>query len=180
MNICIFCGANTGNNPNIIAQVNKLMDLLIAQQATLVYGGGKSGLMGLIADQFLAAGRPVIGVRPEKLIRDEAAHLGINEMMVVRDMFERKAKMMELADVFIALPGGAGTLDEIIEVYTQVKIGFTSKLCTVLDVDGFYAGLRQLFDQMVASGYLKEKDRALLQFYPDADSLAYAVGGYKG
>lgn len=116
MNICVFCGANLGKSATIISQVEKLMDLLIAQNATLVYGGGRTGLMGLIADRFLEAEAPVIGVRPTKLIEDEDAHAGITQMIVVKDMFERKAKMMELADVFIALPGGVGTLDEMIEV----------------------------------------------------------------
>lgn len=175
MNICIFCGANTGNSPAIIAQVEKLADLLVAKGSRLVYGGGKSGLMGLIADRFLEGGAEVIGVRPTKLIEDEDAHTGITEMIVVKDLFERKAKMMDLSEVFIALPGGAGTLDEIIEVYTQVKIGFADKQCMVLDVNNFYAGLHQLFDQMVATGYLKEKDLALLRFYPDAESLATAI-----
>lgn len=179
MNICIFCGANTGNSPEIIEQVNVLMSLLIAQEAKLIYGGGKTGLMGLIANQFLAADRPVIGVRPEKLIQDEDAHPGITQMFVVRDMFERKAKMMELADVFIALPGGTGTLDEIIEVYTQVKIGFTNKLCTVLNTGDFYEGLQILFDRMVNTGYLKENDRSLLYFHSTPASLAEQIGNYK-
>lgn len=180
MNICIFCGANTGNSPAIIEAVEALMDLLIAQEANLVYGGGKSGLMGLIADQFLAAGQPVIGVRPEKLIQDEDAHTGITQMFVVKDMFERKAKMMELADVFIALPGGAGTLDEIIEVYTQVKIGFADKLCTVLNTNNFYEGLQILFDKMVETGYLKANDQSILYFHDTPDTLAKQISSYPG
>ena len=179
MNICIFCGANTGNSPTIITQVEKLVDLLIAQHSTLVYGGGKTGLMGLIADQYLQGGREVIGVRPTKLIEDEDAHPGITQMIVVKDMFERKAKMMELADVFIALPGGVGTLDEIIEVYTQVKIGFADKLCTVLDVNSFYDGLQQLLKQMVNNGFLKEADRRLLHIYKHPDQLASLINDYR-
>ena len=178
MKICIFCGANRGNDPRIIEAVEELMDLLLAQGSTLIYGGGKTGLMGLIADRFIVAGQPVIGVRPKKLIEDEAAHLGIDEMMVVESMFERKAKMMELADVFIALPGGVGTLDEIIEVYTQVKIGFTDKLCTILDVDGYYEGLDILLRQMITKGFLKEADRPLLHFHQKPDTLAAQIASF--
>ena len=178
MNICIFCGANTGNSPAIIKQVEFLMDLLIAQNARLVYGGGKSGLMGLIADRFLSAGAEVIGVRPTKLIEDEDAHEDITEMIVVKDLFERKAKMMELAKVFIALPGGAGTLDEIIEVYTHVKIGFAEKLCMILDVDGFYQGLETLLEKMVNTGYLKEADRQLLRISDSPNELVAQINAY--
>ena len=179
MNICVFCGANRGKSATTISQVEKLMDLLIAQNATLVYGGGKTGLMGLIADRFLQAEAPVIGVRPTKLIELDDADAGITLMIVGNDMFELMSNWSELADVFVALPGGIGTLDEMIEVYTQVKIGFAQKLCTVLDVDGFYQGLQQLLEQMVQSGFLKEVDRQLLHIHEDPHQLADLIVQYQ-
>ena len=169
--ICIFCGANPGNNPRITDHVEELCVLLIEQGFDLVYGGGKDGLMGLIADRFLAAGRRVIGVRPKKLIEGEGSHLGLTKMIVVKDMHERKAQMMDEADLFIALPGGVGTLDEIMEVYTQVKIGFFDKFCGVLNTDYFYQGLELLLDNMVKHGFLQQNDKAKLQIEDTPQAL---------
>lgn len=160
--VCIYCGANSGNNPNIPRQVKHLVRLLIENDFDLVYGGGRTGLMGLIADQFLEANKSVIGVRPAKLIADEDAHEGLTQLLVVKDMHERKGKMIELSDAFIALPGGIGTLDEIIDVYTQVKIGFLRKFCGVLTVDDYYQGLEILLKNMVANGFLRKQDKELL------------------
>ena len=160
--ICIFCGANTGNSETIIAQTESLLQLLINLDFDLVYGGGKSGLMGIIADRFLESGKKVVGIRPSKLIEDEDAHTSLTELIVVKDMFERKAEMMKRADFFIALPGGVGTLDEIMDVYTNVKIGFTDKFCALLDVDGFYRGLTDQLSKMAEKSFLKPKDQDLL------------------
>ena len=169
--ICIYCGANTGNNPVIIQEITKLIGLLIQQDFDLVYGGGKTGLMGIIADQFLAANRQVIGVRPTKLIADEAAHEGLTELIVVKDMSERKRKMIELSDAFIALPGGVGTLDEIMDVYTQVKIGFLDQFCGILNVADYYEGLEILLKNMVDKGFLRATDKQLLHIESSAQEL---------
>ncbi|MEL7219710.1 MAG: TIGR00730 family Rossman fold protein [Bacteroidota bacterium] len=166
--ICIFCGAKTGQSAQIIHEVEALCDLLIEQKYDLVYGGGKSGLMGIVADKFLAAKRQVIGVRPEKLIIDEDAHDKLAELIVVKDMHERKAKMVDLSDVFVALPGGVGTLDEIVETFTLFKIGFIDKPSGILNVDGYYDGLITLLDRMVTNGFLDEtaKNRLMIEAKP--------------
>ena len=173
--VAIYCGANTGNSKVILEQVHELIALLIQHNFDLVYGGGKTGLMGIIADQFLASGKKVIGVRPEKLIKEEDAHAGLTELIVVKGMHERKTKMMDLADVCIALPGGVGTLDEIIDVYTQVKIGFVEKVCGILNVEGHFDGLDILLKRMVETAFLKEADRQVLHIEESPAALMAAI-----
>ena len=160
--VCIFCGAHSGFSQHIQVQVKMLCEHLIAADYHLIYGGGNAGLMRYVADLFLANEREVIGVRPNRLIEHEDHHPGVSEMIVVDDLFERKAKMMALSDTFIALPGGLGTLDELLEVYTHVKIGFADKRCAVFNIDGYYNQLLGLFDTMVEHGFLSRKDKDLL------------------
>lgn len=160
--VCIFCGAHTGNSESLVDQSRRLAELLAELGYDLVYGGGNSGLMGIVANEFLEQGRRVIGIRPQRLIRDEFAHPGISELVVVKDMHERKLKMIEAAELFIALPGGAGTLDELIEVYTQTKIGFVQKTCAILNADHFYDELLQFLDKMVRFAFLRQEDREKL------------------
>jgi uncharacterized protein (TIGR00730 family) len=168
--VCIFCGANTGNSSEIIQQALVLCDLLVEAGYDLVYGGGETGLMGLCANRFIASGRGVIGIRPKKLIADENSHSGLTELIVVETMSDRKNKMIELSDFFIALPGGTGTLDEIIETYTLHKIGFINKPSGVLNTDGYYDGLKVLLDKMDDIGFLKgaAKDLLIIADTPDA------------
>jgi uncharacterized protein (TIGR00730 family) len=160
--ICLFCGANPGNSKHIIQQVEELCDQLMANGFDLVYGGGKNGLMGIVANRFLANKRQVTGVRPEKLIKDEDAHDELAELIVVKDMYERKAKMVELSDAFIALPGGVGTLDEIIETFALFKIGYMGKPSGILNTDHYYDGLITLLESMVANGFLQDSVRQKL------------------
>lgn len=160
--VCIYCGAHTGNSESIVVQARELAALLANRGFDLVYGGGNSGLMGIVANEFLQADRRVVGVRPQKLIKDEFAHPGIDELMVVQDMHERKQKMIALADIHIALPGGAGTLDELIEVYTQIKIGFVDKTCALLNTDNYYGDLLRFLDKMVDFAFLRQEHRQLL------------------
>jgi uncharacterized protein (TIGR00730 family) len=174
--VCIFCGANAGNDPLIHEQTQVLSSLLIERGYDLVYGGGRTGLMGQIADHFLNAGRKVIGVRPEKLIFDEDIHTQLTEAVVVPDMASRKQQMLSLADSFIALPGGVGTLDEILEVYTLLKIGYSSKPCGLLNTNGYYHHLEQLLLHMVARGFLGEADRQRLIFAAEPQSLLHELG----
>lgn len=162
----IFCGANSGHDSLIHSHTAALCDLLIADGCSLVYGGGRTGLMGQIADHFLRAGREVIGVRPEKLIVDEDVHASLTELIIVPDMATRKYQMRELADCFIALPGGVGTLDEIIEVYTLLKMGFSDKPCGLLNTNNYYFHLEQLLDSMMRGGFLHEPDRQRLIIAP--------------
>lgn len=155
----VFCGANKGNSEIIIKQAEELCNLLISYDYDLVYGGGVAGLMGLIANKFLENGKKVIGISPKKFIIDEDVHKGLTELIITKDMAERKTKLFELSDVFIALPGGIGTLDEIIETYTLHKIGFTNKRSGILNSDNYYKGLEHLLKNMVDKEFLKESSR---------------------
>ncbi|MHA3104327.1 TIGR00730 family Rossman fold protein [Acinetobacter sp. ANC 3791] len=143
--IAIFCGSKAGNDSIFVE---------IAQQGkTLVYGGGRSGLMGVVADSALQAGGKVIGVIPEVLVNRELAHPHLTELYVVHNMHERKTKMSELADGFIALPGGAGTLEEIFEQWTWAQLGIHLKPCAFLNVMGFYDPLLSMIQATVRQGF---------------------------
>ncbi|KKW79244.1 hypothetical protein AAV96_08630 [Acinetobacter sp. AG1] len=151
--ICVFCGSSLGNDP-IYQQIAQATGLAIAQQGqTLVYGGGRSGLMGVVADSAIAAGGQVIGIIPQALVDRELAHTGLTELYVVKDMHERKTKMAELADAFVALPGGAGTMEEIFEQWTWNQLGIHQKPCAFLNVEGFYGGLIQTIQDSVDRGF---------------------------
>lgn len=169
--VCIFCGANSGNSNKVINQTILLCDLLIRSGYNLVYGGGGMGLMGIIAERFLENGAKVIGVRPSLLIKNEETHTDVTELIVVETMQERKAKLIELSDLFIALPGGVGTLDEIIETFTLLKIGFTTKQSGILNTDGFYDNLVFQLKKMSKWGFLQEADRTKLQVAEDPRRL---------
>ncbi|MEM8895696.1 MAG: TIGR00730 family Rossman fold protein [Bacteroidota bacterium] len=169
--VCIFCGAKLGNRQEILAEVDLLIKRLIEADYDLVYGGGRDGIMGRIANQFLEGRKTVIGIRPEKLIVDEAASGNLTELVVVKDMYERKSRMIEESDLFIALPGGIGTLDEILEVYTHVKLGYVDKPCAVLNFNGFFDGLDTLLAQMVNDGFLYQHEKEILIFANSAEEL---------
>jgi len=172
----IFCGAKSGTDNHIIDQSKVLCDLLIQNGYDLVYGGANIGLMGIIADRFLQGGREVIGIRPRGLIEDEGSHDGITEMIVVDSMHERKAKIIELSDVFIALPGGVGTLDEIIETFTLFKIGFIDKPSGLLNTLNYYDGLKLLLDTMVNRGFLDSEARQNLAIADSPEALLAQLG----
>jgi len=162
--VCIFCGANTGTSNQVINHAEELCDLLINLDFDLVYGGGKTGLMGIIADKFLQNDKEVIGVRPRKLIADEDAHQNLKTLIETKSMQERKSKMIELSDVFIALPGGVGTLDEIIETFTLLKIGFIDKPSGILNTENYYDGLKRLLNNMVDNQFLNHQNKSKLIF----------------
>jgi uncharacterized protein (TIGR00730 family) len=149
----IFTGSASGPSQHIEA-VTTFAAELVAGGAGIVYGGGRVGLMGAIADAALAAGGEVIGVIPDFLVDREVAHMGLTRLEVVVNMHERKARMAELADAFVALPGGAGTLDELFEAWTWGQLGLHDKPVALLDVDGFYGPLVQQLGAMAAAGYL--------------------------
>lgn len=173
--ICIYCGANPGNIDILPKQIKLLCEALARKNYDLVYGGGNSGIMGLVANEFLSHNRSVIGVRPTKLIKDESKHHGITQLIEVESMHDRKAKMIELSDIFIALPGGVGTLDEIIDVYTNIKIGFIDKKCGVLNVENLFDGLDILLGSMQNAGFLKAEDRQKLIIEPSVEALVEAL-----
>jgi uncharacterized protein (TIGR00730 family) len=168
--ICVYAGSNAGTRPAYAAAAQALGRALAARGTGLVYGGGRVGLMGEIADAALSAGGEAIGVIPEALFDRELGHRGLSELRVVASMHERKALMAELADGFVALPGGIGTLEELIEIMTWSQLGIHAKPCGVLDAAGFYAGLQRFLDHMVAEGFLHERHRASL--LADADPAA--------
>ena len=177
-NIVVYCGSNWGENPAFFAAAQALGQTLANNGHTLVYGGGNVGLMGLAADAALAAGGEVIGVIPEQLVTWEVAHKGVSRLEVVANMHERKMRMFDLADAFVALPGGFGTLDEMFEMLTWRQLGIGDKPCAFLDVDGFYAPLLQMIDRMVAERFLHPEQRADLWHGEDIDAMLEWMRGY--
>ena len=148
--VCVFCGASPGARPIYHEAAAQLGRHIAERGLTLVYGGGAVGLMGVVADAALAAGGEVIGIIPQSLERAEIGHKGLTRLEVVDGMHARKARMAELADAFIALPGGLGTLEELFEVWTWGQLGYHAKPLGLLEVDGFYARLTDFLDHLVA------------------------------
>lgn len=152
--VCVFCGSAAGINPVFAASARELGACLVAEGHSLVYGGAKVGLMGILADAVLAAGGRVTGIIPDFLLHREVAHAGLNEIEVVATMHERKRRMADLADAFIAMPGGWGTLDELAEMLTWRQLHLTSQPIGILNTEGFFDPLIQLFMRMSETGFL--------------------------
>ncbi|WP_027897622.1 TIGR00730 family Rossman fold protein [Zestomonas thermotolerans] len=161
--ICVFCGASPGARPAYREAAEALGRGLAERGITLVYGGGAVGLMGLVADAALAAGGEVIGIIPQSLKDAEIGHPGLTRLEVVDSMHARKARMAELADAFIALPGGLGTLEELFEVWTWGQLGYHGKPLGLLEVEGFYARLRDFLDHLVTERFVRPQHREMLQ-----------------
>jgi uncharacterized protein (TIGR00730 family) len=162
MRICVFCGSSAGKGPGYLAAAEAVGRTLAARGVGLVYGGASVGTMGAVADAALAAGGEVIGVIPQSLVDREVGHAGLTELLVVADLHERKAKMAALADAFLALPGGAGTLEELFEVFTWAQLGLHAKPIALLDVDGYYQPMLRFLDHMAEEGFLKPVYREML------------------
>lgn len=177
--LCVFCGANAGRDPIYREAAQALGTLLAEEGIGLVYGGASIGLMGAVADAARAAGGEVIGVIPRALMKREIAHAGLADLRVVGSMHERKALMAELADGFIALPGGVGTLEELFEVWTWVHLGLHHKPCALLDVAGFYSGLARFLDHVEAEGFLREGVRDMLLVERDPAQLLAAMRAWR-
>ena len=160
--LCIFCGSSRGSDPRFVTAARHVGAELARRGIGLVYGGGNVGLMGEVADAALAAGGEVIGVIPQFLVDAEAAHFGLTKLHIVQSMHERKAMMAELSDGFIALPGGFGTLEELMEIVTWSQLHLHTKPVAVLNVAGFFTPLLAMLDNMVHAGLLKPKNRELL------------------
>ena len=158
--ICVYCGSNAGSKPVYADRAAALGDRIAREGLQLVYGGGNVGLMGIVADAVLAAGGEVVGVIPEQLVNWEVAHTGVTRLEVVANMHERKMRMFDLSDAFVALPGGFGTLDEMFEMLTWRQLGIGNKPCAFLDVDGFYVPLMTMIDRMVEERFLHPDQRA--------------------
>ena len=178
--ICIYCGSSPGDDPVYMASARSIGSLIAEQGHRLVYGGGDVGLMGAAADAALSAGGEVIGVIPQDILDKEVGHGGVTELITVNSMHERKMKMASLADCFIALPGGIGTLEEIIEVLTWSQLGFHTKACGVLNVNGFFDPLLQLLDHMVEHRFLKQAHREQLLCADRAEDILASVLSHEG
>ncbi len=161
--ICVFCGASAGLDPAYTQAAKTLGQTLAENGVRLVYGGGAVGLMGVVADAAMAAGGEVIGVIPQSLKDAEVGHSGLTRLEVVDGMHARKARMAELSDAFIALPGGLGTLEELFEVWTWGQLGYHQKPLGLLDVNRFYSKLSHFLDHLVEEGFVRLPHRAMLQ-----------------
>lgn len=164
MNITVYCGSSEGND-TIYTQKAKELGIWLAQHGiTLVYGGGQKGLMGVLADAVLNSGGNVIGVIPEFLETVEEVHPNLPKLIVVKTMAERKTRMLELGDAYLALPGGPGTLEEISEAIAAARLGRHAKPCILYNVNGCYDYLEKMFDHMVSAGFLNESGRDKARF----------------
>lgn len=171
MRICVFCGSSTGRGERYVHAARELGCLLARRGIGVVYGGAQAGTMGALADATLAAGGEVVGVMPGHLVDRERAHPGLADLHVVDSMHERKARMAELADAFIALPGGAGTLDELIEVWTWSLLGLHDDPIGLLDVAGYFGPLLAWVDHMVTERFVDAASRDVLLVASDATEL---------
>lgn len=160
--ICVFCGSSSGKSKEFMEAATLLGQELVSHNIGLVYGGSNVGLMGRIADSVLEGGGEAVGVIPHSLVSKEVAHTGLTELRVVNSMHERKAAMVDLADGFIALPGGLGTLEELFEVMTWAQLGFHQKPCAMLNVNGYYDSLIAFLDHAVAQQFVKDIHRNML------------------
>lgn len=160
--ICIFCGANYNGDPNLEGAIGLLADVMVSRDITLVFGGGKVGVMGLMADAVLARGGKAVGVIPGFLMDKEVGHTGLTQMHVVDNMHQRKQLMSDLSDGIITLPGGFGTLEEFFEVLTWLQLGLHKKPVGILNVNGFYDFLLKQMDVMVEQRFLKPANRELV------------------
>jgi uncharacterized protein (TIGR00730 family) len=169
--ICVYCGASAGADPVYLEKAQALANMMVAHQIGLVYGGGNVGLMGSIADAVMGAGGHVTGIMPEFLVKREIAHRSLSEMHIVDSMHSRKALMSQLSDAFIAMPGGIGTLEEILEVATWHQLGIQLKPCGFLNVNGFYDHFIAFLDKMVEQGFFSEAHRGQIFFEDEPEAL---------
>lgn len=169
--IAVYCGSSIGDEEIYKTQALALVQAMHKRGYGLVYGGGNVGLMGIIADEMLRLGGEVIGVIPKRLMDKEVGHTGLTQQIIVDSMHERKAKMFELCDACIALPGGIGTMEELFEAFTWSQLGFHYKPCGVLNVNGFYQPLNDLLQHMVNHNFLKQDFKNMLLFNDDVNVL---------
>lgn len=177
--VCVFCGSNSGANPAYAAAADRLGRLLAERGLTLVYGGGNVGLMGILADAAVEAGGQVVGVIPEAMLKWEVGHPNLAELRVVASMHERKAAMAELADAFIALPGGVGTLEEVFEIWTWGQLGLHAKPLGFLDVAGYFERLHAFLDHMADEGFVKPRHRQMAAVHHDPEALLALLETYR-
>jgi uncharacterized protein (TIGR00730 family) len=177
--ICVYCGSSPGNHPDFLLSARNLGSQIAGYGHSLVYGGGNVGLMGAVADAVLEGGGKVIGVIPRHLADKEIAHPGLSELHIVDSMHERKKRMADLADAFVALPGGTGTLEEIIEIFVWFQLGLHQKPCALLNVNHYYDSLAVFLDQMTQSRFLKSKHRDQLLCLDEVEGCLETLLSYQ-
>lgn len=171
MNITVYLGANEGNDPALRTAVEELGTWIGTSGNALIYGGSRSGLMGVIADSVLQAGGEVTGIEPQFFIESEFQHDGLTKLIVTKDMSERKNKMIELGDAFIALPGGTGTLEEITEIMSKVSLKHLHAPCILYNLDGYYDDLKSLLNRMIEKGLSSRERQAGIYFAENLDDI---------
>ena len=170
-NICVYCGSSSGNDPAFVAAATDLGSTIADHGYGLVYGGASIGLMGTVADSVLASAGIVTGVMPKSLTDKEIAHSGLSELIVTKSMHERKTRMADLSDAFIALPGGLGTFEELFEIWTWAQLGFHQKPIGLLNTNGYFDHLLAFLDHAMREEFLRERHRALLSVESDPAAL---------
>lgn len=176
--LCVFCGSSAGEHPRYLEAATEFGELLAREAIDLVYGGSRIGIMGRLADATLGAGGTVTGVIPAALVDREVAHRGLTELRIVASMHERKDVMAGLAEAFVALPGGLGTLEEFLEVLTWSQLGLHRKPCGALDVGGYFRPLTALLDHMVREGFLSRSHRSMVRLEAEPEALLEALRSY--
>jgi uncharacterized protein (TIGR00730 family) len=177
--VCVYCGSSNGAKPVYAEAARAFGRALVDANLALVYGGGKVGLMGIIADTVMAAGGRAIGVIPELLVDKEIGHHGLTELHVVPDMHHRKKMMADLSDAFVALPGGAGTLEELFEMYTWAQLGYHRKPVGVLNIERFYDPLIAMLEHTVSEGFMQRAYFDTLQIESDPVALIGKLQRYR-
>jgi uncharacterized protein (TIGR00730 family) len=177
--VCVFCGSRVGSRPIYSEAARRLGTVVAERGLRLVYGGGKVGLMGLLADAALAAGGEVVGIIPKALLEKEIGHEGLSDLRVVGSMHERKMLMAELSNGFVALPGGYGTLEEFLEVLSWAQLSLHEKPCALLEVDGFFDPLLGLFNRAVEDGFVHPDHRSLVLSGDEPGALLDAMAAYE-
>ncbi|MEP7186118.1 MAG: TIGR00730 family Rossman fold protein [Rhodanobacter sp.] len=178
--LCVYCGSSSGNRPEYTEQARAFGTEMARRGLTLVYGGGKVGLMGTLADAVLAAGGEVVGVIPRQLVELEVAHPGLTELQVVETMHQRKTRMYELSDGFVALPGGFGTMDEMFEMLTWAQLGLHRYPCAFLNVRNYYRSLSTMMGHMVDEGFVRPGQRDSVWFGDSMPALFDWMASYEG
>ena len=176
--VCVFCGSNPGARDDYANAARDLAAALVRKNLTLVYGGGRVGLMGVVADEVLRLGGPAIGVIPRALWDREVGHSALTETRIVETMHERKQMMSDLADAFIALPGGLGTIEEIFEIWTWAQLGMHAKPVGFLNVAGYYTQLMSFLDHAVGERFIREDIRNVAMLETSADALLERFASY--
>lgn len=177
--LCVYCGSSVGAKSDYVAGSEALAQAMAARGMSLVYGGAHVGIMGAVANRLMSLDGQVFGVIPEALVKLEVAHEGLTELFVVADMHERKAKMADLSDGFVALPGGLGTFEELFEMLTWAQLGFHTKPVGLLNVAGFYDELLRFLDTACEQGFMKQAHRDILIADTDPDRLLDRMNGYE-